>query len=309
MKQTDIPMELVVAADDSFRISRRLSDSQLALSIKRSGIIRPPHVLFRKGHYIPVTGHNRIAAAVELGFREIAAFVHQDDAGKALADEALLKSYHREIGPSGKIKVVSLLRDVFGYDAETLLRLGRDGLAMPEWAVTDDSFLASFGELDAAVKDYLDVRDVPFRFIRSYLSLSASVRHELWRLSGDLLLRMNVFRRIVDMLSDISRRDGDCRFLDSLSVPAEMIGREAEEYLLDRIFERRYPEYSSMRRSAMERISVINSRGIQVDFPEYFEGGELTLKIAVRKRDNPALVLEKVKGLKEGELLDILKTL
>jgi hypothetical protein len=120
---------------------------------------------------------------------------------------------------------------------------------------------------------------------------------------------MNVFRRIVDMLSDISRRDGDCRFLDSMSVPGELGGREAEEYLLNRVFECRYPEYSSMRRSAMERIALLSSRGVQVDFPEYFAGGELTLKIPVRKRDNPASVLEKVKGLEEGELLDIVKML
>jgi ParB-like chromosome segregation protein Spo0J len=99
MKLTVVSMELVVADNESFRISRRLPDSQLALSIKRSGIMRPPHLLFREDGYIPVTGHNRIKAAADLGFREIAAFVHQDDAGKALADEALLKSYHREMAP------------------------------------------------------------------------------------------------------------------------------------------------------------------------------------------------------------------
>ena len=144
MIQKNIPAVSVDTLKDRYKLSRFVNGDHLLQSAGSSGIVRPPVVVADGDRYIAVTGHNRISAAVKLGLDEITVQVHDSIEAETIINEIVLKSYHREIGPSGRIKGILLLEKEFSMDRETLYSLARDRMGVPEWVLQDPSFIRAF---------------------------------------------------------------------------------------------------------------------------------------------------------------------
>ena len=120
------------------------------------------------------------------------------------------------------------------------------------------------------MKRYFDERDISFRITASCMSLPGNTVQKLSQWAVQSSMRVNIFKKTVEMLVDINRRDGDCSFADSIVLDGDISGRELEQDIFQKIFEKRFPEYSSMRKRAERCIRELNVQGMTVDFPEYF---------------------------------------
>ncbi|MCU0822415.1 MAG: ParB N-terminal domain-containing protein, partial [Spirochaetes bacterium] len=56
-------------------------------------------------------------------------------------------------------------------------------------------------------------------------------------------------------------------------------------------------------------IKNLNGSGVKIDFPEYFEGEEIGLRLSVNKRENPALAGERIKIINTDDIKKLLELL
>ena len=298
-----IPISSIDLSENTYKISRNFLKEELIASVKKFGILRPPAVFPFNGGFHLLTGHNRIEAAAQAGLESAPVFVCDSPSADVLTREALLKSFNAEIGPSGKLRFLSLLRNNFFADEDFIVKTCRVGLGLPE-LVFGKAWLDKFESLEQPVKDYFDNRDAPFGLIDMYMSLPPDSARGLARQLEIFPLRINIFRKIVTMLLDIARCGEGRVFPD-----VRLSGRQGEQELLRIIFEERYPEYSALKKRSDEIISALSAAGAEIEFPEFFEGGSLSVRIALRRRDGAKALAAKAGRLDETllqELIDML---
>ncbi|MCL2025687.1 MAG: ParB N-terminal domain-containing protein [Leptospirales bacterium] len=296
MLEKTIPVSSIDLSENLYKISKNFLRDELAVSVKKNGILRPPVVFPFDGGFRILTGYNRIEAARKASLEEIPVCICETPAADILAREALLKSFNDEIGPAGKLRLLSLLKNNFFTDEDFIVKICHIGLGIPEW-VFDKAWLDKFEKLKQPVKDYFDNKDVPFNLIDTYMSLPPHLEQGLARQLEFFPLRINIFRKIVPMLLDIARRSENWAFPD-----AAISGRQGEQELLKIIFEERYPEYSEIKKRSDEIISALSFAGAEIDFPEFFEGGSLSVKITLGKRDGAKTLVDRA-GRLDKELL------
>ncbi|MDZ7830543.1 MAG: ParB/RepB/Spo0J family partition protein [Desulfobacterales bacterium] len=128
-----VRLSLIDQGDNTYKISTRPSDSQLASSIKALGCLNPP-ILYpiKPAGYLIVSGFRRLAAAEQLGWSRIPARIMPSDietydiAGIAIADNA----QHRELNLIEQARAVEKLAPFFSNTAE-LINFGKNlGLSL-----------------------------------------------------------------------------------------------------------------------------------------------------------------------------------
>jgi len=304
MMEKIVPISSIDLSESLYKISKNFLRNELAVSVKKFGILRAPAVFPFGGGFRLLTGHNRIEAALKASLESAPVHICEVPSAEVLAREALLKSFDGEIGPAGKLRLLSLLKNNFCASEDFIVKVCRSGLGLPD-RVFDKDWLGRFEKLDQAAKDYFDGRDVPFSLIDMYMNLPPDLAQSLARQLKLFSLRVNVFRKIVEMLIDIARRGGDCAFISNV----QLSGRQDELELLRLVFEERYPEYSAMKKRSDEIISALSVSGTDIEFPEFFEGGRLSVKITLNKRDGAKALAAKAGHLDKEllqELLDML---
>ena len=302
--EKSIPISSIDLSENLYKISKNFLQDELIVSVKNFGILRPPAVFPFDDGFRLLTGHNRIGAAVKASLESVPVFVYDRPSADVLAREALLKSFTGEIGPAGKLRLLSLLKNNFSADEDFIVKTCRLGLGLPE-RVFDEDWLDRFDRLEQPVKDYFDNKDAPFSLIDMYMSLPSDSAQGLARQLMLFPIRINIFRKIVTMLLDIVRRGGNM----TLFSDTQLSGRQGEQELLRKIFEERYPEYSALKKRSDEIISALSAAGTEIEFPEFFEGGSLSVKIALKKRDGAKALAAKAGRLDEvllQELIDML---
>jgi len=290
-------------SENLYKISRNFLRDELIVSVKNFGILRAPVVFPFNGSFRLLTGYNRIEASLRARLESIPVCICEGPSVEVLAREALLKSFNGEIGPTGKLRLLSLLKNNFCADEDFIMKTCRVGLGLPE-RVFDKVWLEKFDKLEQPVKDYFDSKDAPFNLIDMYMNLPPYLAQDLAQQLTFFPLRINIFRKIVEMLSDIARRGENWVFPD-----VRLSGRQDEQELLGMVFRKRYPEYSAMKKRSDEIISALSAAGSEIDFPEFFEGGHLSVKITLSKRDGAKALAAKAGRLDERllqELLDML---
>ena len=68
-----IPLSRIDLQDDTFRITTRTDVNDLLRSIQYDGLITPPLLIKKSSAFIIVSGFRRIAACLELEWKEITA--------------------------------------------------------------------------------------------------------------------------------------------------------------------------------------------------------------------------------------------
>ena len=130
-------MKVVEIALDDIRIGERLRevDSSLVESLKRDfpvrGMRQPIEVVKRKNgsqNYELQDGAHRLAAAQELGWSEIAAFVRKDKDEPRKESEILANLIRRDLTVSDRAVFVCVLKEIWDQSD----RFAGGGGAMPE---------------------------------------------------------------------------------------------------------------------------------------------------------------------------------
>jgi hypothetical protein len=287
--------------DRYFKISRNHIDDQLRSSIRDFGVLDPPVLVEREGACRVVFGFNRLCILNDMGADSVEALVLPGIDAEFFAARALIKCLRNESGPVGKVRIISILKD-FGMGSDRLVLIGTRGLQMPQEFIRDDSCVSLVQELPDPVKDYLDNRDIQFRIIRDVIRLPRTALDTISSWLAFAPLRVNIFKFIVEMLTDIQARDGDIGFIEQIR-PDESIDRKQwDEYLYDRVREVRYPDYTAMKRDADEIARYFSARGIRLDIPHYFEGDRVDLTVSLGKHDVPESVLKKLSEVDWGRL-------
>jgi hypothetical protein len=294
--------------DRYFKISRNHVGDELRASIKEFGVLDPPVVISVGGRLRVVFGFNRLDILRECGADSANVLLIPDINAESYCARALLKCQRNESGPLGRLSVLAILAEL-GMGPDRAGRIARKGLRIPDEFAFDRGFKTLVDALPAVLKDFLDSRDVQFRIIRDLVRLPATAVQAVssWLAAG--YMRVNIFKFLIDMLSDILTRDGDLGFVDGLRFDDQMDKREWEEYLYDSVYKVRYPEYSSLKSRADEIGRYFAGRGILVEYPPYFEGDQLDLTMSLRKGDDPEAVRDRINETDLSKLKKLLELL
>ncbi|MBN2078677.1 MAG: hypothetical protein JW838_06905 [Spirochaetes bacterium] len=289
-----IPIRDIDRDDEYFKISRNRIADDLRSSIREFGVLDAPVLLDEGGRLRTVFGLNRLEVLAEMGAGYAdAAVLHSLEEGWYVS-RLLLRSHRNEIGPVGKIRALAILDEYFGMEPDRRRGIASRGLGVPGDFATDRSLNRSVHELPRSLGDYLDCRGVPFRVIRDLLGLPAGAVEALSSWVDGFPLKVNVFRSLVDMIADITDRDGWPGPLGAMLPGGPGGGVHNEEELRAAMHGARYPEYEAHRRRADDAADYFRSRGIRVAFPPFFEGDAVELTVRVARGDDP---VETVKSL------------
>lgn len=303
-----IPLSDIDFNDRHFKISRNRIDDELRSSIREFGVLDPPAVIDRDGTFRVVFGFNRLDALKEAGVESAEALVLPAMDAEWYVRRSLLKCMRNETGPMGRMRLHAILGEL-GVEAGRLDRIAKKCLRLPDEFTKDTALAALAGGLPAPLKDYLDNRDIQFRVIRDLARLPRAVHEALAAWIAYAPLRVNIFRFIVDMLSDILARDGDAGFVAGIRPDGSVDRKQWEEHLYGLIREARYPEYSALKKRADDIAGYFAARGIILDYPPYFEGDRVGLTVSVGKRDDPASARKKIDDADLAKLKELLEML
>ena len=86
--------------------------------------------------------------------------------------------------------------------------------------------------LNGSLKDYIDIKDIPFRLIKDIISFDEGIIAELSRWVEKVQIRLNIFKMLVDFLFDIRKRDGGFEIIED-EVLLKMDDKALYDYVMD----------------------------------------------------------------------------
>ncbi len=293
-----------IEKDDHFKISRNLITPELVNSVTKSGMLELPFLIRKDSVYCPLTCHNRISILAEAGIQHLTAFISDIPLAEIFKRNVILKVYRNECGTVGRLRAYKILQQDFGMNGDELNEFARKYLKMPADVISDRIFIDSILSLPVALKEYIDQKDISFRIIRDIVLSGDEVISEVSKWLENIQVRQNIFKMLVDFLFDIKKRDGVLK-------PVEITGpgKMDDKSLYDTIFRMRYPDYAAKKIEADTLISSINSKGVTIEFPEYFERDSLTLKFNISKKEKGDRLQELVSSVNPDKIKDLLKLL
>ncbi len=157
--------------DQTFKLSKNVIKEDLKMSIRRSGILENPVLLKKAGRHVVLFGHNRLKVLSELNTKIVKSLIIHEIDPVSYIRYALLKNYRGEIGPFGKIKLISIIKKFLNYDPDDVNRIARDELNLPDAFTHDRENIDKAISIPDELKNYIDAKDMNFRTIRDVLNL------------------------------------------------------------------------------------------------------------------------------------------
>lgn len=284
-----IPLNAIETDNDYFKISKPLSP-ELIRSVVQFGVIEPVLLLHKNERYIPVYGHNRIAAAHVAGIKEIPARVITQITLDDFLQIIRVKLYHNVLGTIGKIKSLYLLYEYFNADKNIITGIARE-LSLPV-SLIELKNIQSIIHLPHTIKNYIDSRAIAPKFIMPILRLSESSINILGRIITACQMRVNYFNSIVVMIEDIFRMGKEkvlCYDMELL-LTKEYV---TDEDIYKSIYAIRYPEYTEYIGKIENIKNKLNASSIKVETPAYLEGDSIHVIFEVKKNKPLHPLLEK----------------
>jgi hypothetical protein len=299
-----IDIDLIDVNDQTFRVSRNASDNILYDSINNNGMLEKPFLVKIGERYIPLNCHKRIKICCELQIKKINSIVLSSPDAGLFFNNLVLKLYRNEVGPAGRLKALSIMESHFPSFIDINSGRFRKIIGIPGEYIDDSVKRERVMGLPSDLLDYLDTRDVSFKVIKDIAAMGRDVQELISSWTGHLPIRINIFKKLVDHVFDISRREG----VESLrSLNMEEISEDS--ILYEEIFKIRYPVYSSINKCSAELVDKIKVPGLSVDFPEFLERDYITLKLNISKRSGSGEwreILSRINDEQIQELIDIL---
>ncbi len=286
-----------------FKISKEKNNDELVKSIDLLGLVDLP-VLLKSEKYIVISGFARIESLVTLKIKSVEVIVVEDLNVDQFLQLVHLKIFNGKVSPAGKFKVLQILRDHFFYDFEKHFKFLRNTLTIPDEFIKNKNLLDDFYALPTHLVKYFEQREINFKLILSILNLSSNSKKSVSHWIDEIKIKNNILKTIVDMISEIERRDGTFPKID--------VDSSIENYdkiLHEKVYKIRYPQFSEKKREVLDKISVFEKSGLKVNFPDYFEGGKFELILQITKKNGVSETEKQLKNLdlkKVDSLLDYL---
>ena len=302
--EADIDVNLIDIKDETYRISKKAEDGSLSDSIQNYGLLEKPFLIKKGDRYIPFTCHKRIKICTEKKIEKINAIVlSKPDAG-IFFNNLVLKIFRNEVGPAGRLKSANILESISArFVNDNSLNL-RKIIGVPGEYFEDKSARNGILELPAELIGYIDSKDVSFKVIKDITAMAREEQEILNSWLQHFQIRVNIFKKIVDHIFDISRREG-VESLKRLSIDG--LRDDSELYL--EILKLRYPEYSRICKASAERLDKIKAPGLSVDFPEFLERDYITLKLNVSKKSGAGDWRKILSGISDEHIIELLDLL
>ncbi len=299
-----VDIEEINTEMELFNISKKIYSQDLSKSISESGLLEIPFLVRHGDGYYPLTCHNRLILCGEHGIGSVRAFILDEPDSKIFMNNMTLKTLRKETGPIGKVKAVRLLEDYFKLDFQDVRRYCKSVLAIPEYLYKERSVLEQVLSFPENLGNYLDSKELGFKVIRDLITLPPDVIEFIDNIISSISVRVNIFKKLVDYIFDISKRDGEgC--LDE----AGKVEFKSDSELLVHIFRIRYPDYSGKRAASLKLIEELSSGKVNVDFPEFFERDSFSLRIDIRKGNSPESVSDIFNSINRKRLAELQKLL
>jgi len=299
---TDVVKIADISSDDFFKVSRKNYQNNLVYSLKLSGMLEIPVLIKTDSGYDIFTCHNRIKILQESGVVDLESIILSTPDADYFMKRISLKAYRNELGPFGKLKVLTLMRYFFKLDDQTVKDFCSKVLKLPLDVIDNEAYSRKIQCFPSALADYLDEKDMSFKTIKD---LSLMPPEWLALIDGwvkNIQMRVNIFRMLADYLFDMYRRGDSITLLEPLSFHDDKV-------LYDTIFRIRFPELSKLKSRSESIISELSGGGLTIDFPEYFDRKNITLKLDIDKRSDCNNQLKKIKDVNVEKMKELLSLL
>jgi hypothetical protein len=294
-----------IADDDEYRVTRRYGD-RLLRSIKQSGILIPPVLLEKEKTLKILFGHNRISLAKTCSFAVINAYIMKKFDPRYFAGEILKKDFHDLLGPAGKLKSLKILHDE-GADPELIESLG-EKLSINEFYRADVSRIHEFLALPARLLAVIDSKSLPYKTIRLLHEMDANAVSGLAEIVNAVPFKMNYIRELIEVIYDISRMQPLSECMEEALQRAGS-GKVRDEDIISYFNSQRNPEYMKLKDESDALKKTFLHNGVELEYPPYFEGSEVCVKIKISRRDKGASFAKGRAFLEKIDIEEVLKYL
>lgn len=293
----------------TYKISKPHIQESLVQSIRKFGILQLPNLIRAGEKFIVLSGHNRLSVVKNLGYKTQTCIVHDAFNAETFFRRALLKIYHGEIGPISKIKLISILKQYSSDLDINVNEFALKSLSIPEYIISSEFIMQKCLAFSKSISDFLEMKEPGYKTIKDIALLPESFIIILGNWLETLPMRVNIFKQIVELLYDISRKGIGAENLQKITIPTEAEPRHKESWLLGSLLSIRYPDFSKRKYEADILLDTLRKNGIQPSFPEFFEGDEIGFTIHVRKKEGIASLYDKIEKIDSdivNRLLDLL---
>ncbi|MDY6968136.1 MAG: ParB/RepB/Spo0J family partition protein [Spirochaetota bacterium] len=299
-----IPISYIDLENNYFKLSRN-NIAEIRNSISTFGLLTTPVLLNKQSKYIIVFGHNRINALKDLQNEYTDSIILDDIPSTLYIKNVMLKIFRNEIGPIGRVKLYLIMKNYFNYNKEDLLKLAKD-INIPE-KIAKTEILEKIFSLPDILKDYIDIKNIGFKTIKNLLTLPDDGISLLVQWLKIIDMRVNIFKIIVDYTIDIYKRDQTLKKIKDIDLDLFHDKKEKENFLYNQIKTIRFPQFIELRNKAGIIIKKLNKSGIEVDFPEYFEGNEIYIKYKIKKNEGIDSLRKRINEVDTTALENLLK--
>lgn len=285
-----------IRCDDTFRISKPVVSDALIQSLKELGMLEKPYLLESGNGLLPLTCHNRILALGKLGIDTVDSFIIKNFDPVLFINNTAIKVRRNETGPAGKCRAFMIAREFniytdHGRFCKRILNVSPD--------ILDPEFAAKILNLPVALKNYIDIKDPGFKILKDLVALPQHMIEWIDYCLGIMQVRVNVFKIVVDHLFDLGKKN------PGTALPVIDAAVADDRQLLEAVSRIRFPEYSALRERADNLVEAVTSRGVSVDFPEFFESSKFTLNFDVSVRDSADDIRRRLNGIDAGKLVEL----
>jgi hypothetical protein len=291
-----------ISSNDYFKVSRKNYPDNLIYSLKQSGMLEIPFLIKTDSGYDIFTCHNRLGILRESGLTELTCAILDKADVELFMKHVSLKAYRNELGPYGKLKVLSLLNTCFKTDEQTVKNFCIKALKLPIDVIENGIYLSKILTFPLSLIDYLDEKDISFKIIKDLSRMPVDWLDLIDSWLKNIQIRVNIFRMLCDYLFDIYRRGDNIPML-------EISSYNDDKALYDVIFRIRYPEFSRLKSISESIINDLSGGGLSVDFPDYFERKNFTIKLDIDKRSDCDLQLKKIRDIDVKKIKDLISLL
>ena len=291
-----------ISENDLFKVSKYNYQKSLPLSLKISGMLEIPYIVRTVTGYHVFTCHNRIKILRDSGITSLNCYVLNEPDVNIFMNYVSLKAYRNELGPAGKLKTLTLLKDIFILQDKLKKEFCEKILRLPSGVAEDEKFIEQFFTFPESLILYLDEKDIGFKIIRDLLLLPSDWLGVVDNWVRTMQIRVNVFKMLIDNIYDIYRRGDDLSVIESVIC-------EEDKILYDNIFRIRYPQYIKMKMESDKIIKELTGRGIAIDFPEYFDRKFITVRLDIDKNSDCKNQIKKLLQINSERLNELMSLL
>jgi len=303
-KIENLDVSLVDIENKFFKFTKSNSNEDLIKSIELFGILEKPILLKKNDNYLILSGFSRIKILKELNIDSFDAIVFEKIDVNAFLEIAHMEIFNDKVTPAGKLKILVILQDFFKYDFENNFKLLRNSLVIPDEFLKNSQLLNNFFSLPLSLIEYFDKREINFKLIRTILNLKKESLDLISFWTRSAKFKNNILKNIVDMISDIERRD------ESLPpIEVDFSIENFDKIIYDKIYKIRYPQFSQMKSELISKISTLEKNGLKIKFPEYFEGNKFEIIFQISKKNGVENMEKSIRNLDYNQISTLLEYL